>query len=393
MKKKNLLVAVTVSMLSLPIFAEPAAPTPALPDGGVDLNLTFATNYVWRGADIYANNYKQKGEMYGSFNTPGAFQPSLTFKTAVDGLTFSIWGSFAMSGRHDRDIDTRYQRGPGASSILTTGDVVLDVNTSLAANALPTSIGGYETSACAANVGASTADLKTGVVTAGSAAPNCGPGFYKEEVGLKRLDEVDFTLAYSTETKKGVVGMGVINYVNPGTVGKAPFGAITEVYVSYAFPFFKDLAFTAFSGIDGVQEQYYQALYKKTIVENKTVKLEGSLGAGYKVKNGLQGWNDVTGALSVTVSGITIAVNVANRPDLRFFDGDTNTKLPMWADGTSGSGDGLVEDPSKSQGLFNDIVNATLTSALYPGTTTSYVPRSKLPHNIVWLTAGYTYSF
>ena len=394
MKTQSLFAAVTVLMLSVPVLAEPAAgnaPTPALPDGGVDVTLTYATNYVWRGADIYANYYKQKSEMYGTVNTPGAFQPSLTFKTPIDGLSFNIWGSFALSGRHDQDTDSRLQRGTGGANILTTGDVVKDVTASLTATPLPTTVAGYEKSACSANVGSAT--VAGTVVTAGSAAPNCAPGLYKEEVGLKRLDEIDFTLGYSADTKKGVVGMGIINYVNPGTVGKSAFGAITEVYVSYAFPFLRELAFTAYSGIDGVQEQYYLAQYKRALIENKTLKLEAAVGAGYKVKNNLQGWNDVTATIAATLGGFSLSANLAHRPDLRFFDSDTNTKLPMWIDGTSNNGDGLVEDPSKNQGLINEFVNGVLSTRLYPGTTTTYVPRSKLPRNIVWFTAGYSTSF
>lgn len=380
MKTKSLLASVTVLLLSMPLAAAPGEPSveppaPAAPGGGIELGVTYATNYVWRGADIYANYWTQNNKMQGSFQTPGAIQPSITFSTPVEGLSFNIWGSFAQRGRSDVDTDGRIQRSPGGANIITTGVIANDVQSSLATTPLPTTIAGQDTATCSTQT-----------------TPNCTPNLYKEQVGLKRVDEVDFTLAYERETKLGTMGMGLINYVNPGTQGKSAFGAITEVYVSYALPFFSDLKFTAYSGIDGVQEQYYNSAYSKNIDLSKTLTLDLALSAGYKVKEGLQGWNDVTGAIGLTFSGISVAFNVAHRPDLRFFDTDTNTNLPLWAEGGSTSGDGLVADPSKNQGLINEFVNGQLTNVLYGqhGSTTTYTARSKLPRNLYWVTVGYT---
>ncbi len=403
MNKKTTIAWVAVFLLSIPVFAEPdpksadpQPPAPALPDGGIDVTVAFVTNYVWRGDDIFFEKFQQDGKMYKSFQSPGAFQPSITFKTGVDGLTFNIWGSLATSGRQNVDSDGRIQRAPGGDSIMTTGDVA-DITTSLTANPLPTEIKDLERDTCSANTAASMANLTTGVVTAGKAAPNCAPNTYKEKNGLKRWDEIDFTLGYSKETKKGTVGMGFISYTNPVTVN---FGQFTELYVSYAPPFLSELSFTAYSGITGIPYQYYMPKYAKNIDLTKSLQLNLAASAGYKVQSKMQGWNDVTGLLGVTFSGIAVSINAAYRPDMRFHEafqgsGDTNTDLPVWINGGSTTRDGFVADPSKSQGLLNDAVNGQISQVLYGqhGSTLTYTPRAKLPSVIYWASIGYTTSF
>ncbi|HMU85247.1 MAG TPA: hypothetical protein PKC35_18020, partial [Leptospiraceae bacterium] len=85
----TLLVASMPLMAADPPAATPATPAapaaPALPNGGVDVSLQLSSNYVFRGADMYQNKFVQDRQSYGKWNKAPSFQPSVTFKTPVDG--------------------------------------------------------------------------------------------------------------------------------------------------------------------------------------------------------------------------------------------------------------------------------------------------------------------
>jgi len=335
---------------------------PALPAGGIEVDLTFASNYVFRGDDVYSDYAKQKGKSYGGNSGTWSFQPSITFSTPVKGLTFNIWGAFAMAGRADADTDQRLQSEPGGDNLAPNGNIV-GVYT-----ALPVPTNAVELDAYVKGF----------------------PNFYKEKNGLGRKDEIDFTLDYSAETKKGNVSFGLINYVNPSTRGKDNFGAITEIYFKYALPFFTDLTFAVYSGIATDKYQYYNAGYKKEVKLSKAMKLTFGLGVGYMVVDELKGVKDVTASVKLGIGKFTLGFNLVNRPDLRFAEvwagEDSASQAPLWMYGASTLSDGLVADPSRNNGLLNDYVNAQIGNAL----GVAYTPRQKLPRNLYYVTIGYT---
>jgi len=267
-----------------------------------------------------------------------------------------------MAGRADADTDQRLQSEPGGDNLAPNGNIV-GVYT-----ALPVPTNAVELDAYVKGF----------------------PNFYKEKNGLGRKDEIDFTLDYSAETKKGNVSFGLINYVNPSTRGKDNFGAITEIYFKYALPFFTDLTFAVYSGIATDKYQYYNAGYKKEVKLSKAMKLTFGLGVGYMVVDELKGVKDVTASVKLGIGKFTLGFNLVNRPDLRFAEvwagEDSASQAPLWMYGASTLSDGLVADPSRNNGLLNDYVNAQIGNAL----GVAYTPRQKLPRNLYYVTIGYT---
>lgn len=348
---------------------------------GVDVGFSIVTNYVFRGDDVFTAAAMQRGESYGGSTGAPAFQPSVTFALPVQGLSFNIWGSFAMSNRQDQDIDGVLQQGPGGDDLLAPSNGADIPGAIIGALPVATDV---DTLAAL--------DLKSCAATTG-----CIPGYYKEENGLKRLDEIDLTLSFDKETKNGNFGTGLIHYTHPGTIGKDGYGAITEAYFKYAFPFFTDLTFAVYSAVSGARYEYYNVSYSRDLELTKDLALSLGVGAGYQVQDSMQGWKDVTAGVHLNSGGFTIGFNVAYRPDLRFqeslIDGDPNTELPLWLYGGSTIGDGLVADPARTNGLINTAVNSVIGGTIQaPGTTFSYTPRTKLPRAVYWFDVGYTMS-
>ncbi|MCP4709884.1 MAG: hypothetical protein GY869_14775, partial [Planctomycetes bacterium] len=131
--------------------------------------------------------------------------------------------------------------------------------------------------------------------------------------------------------------------------------------------------------------------------DSMTVSL--GVSAGYGVYEGLQGWQDVTTSVGLSVGGFSVGLNAAYRPNLAIhekFLGNTvaDKNQPLWLNGGSTVFDGMVADPAQTTGLANDlIINAinanTSLAALAPGGYT-YTPRKKLPRVVYWLNLGYT---
>ncbi len=408
MKNKYVSLAIVLTLFSFPILAqvkptetfkeEPAAAAPAeaeIPEGSVTFDNQFVTNYVFRGDDVLKNYWAQRGQQYGSFGRAGAYQPSITYNTPIAGLTFNIWGSLALTRRNDRETDNALQTGPGGTDLISSNCDALGRTCPSAATiggAIVSPAGNQiATTGYAANINTATGDLRL-------------PGFYKEQNGLKRVDEMDLILDYTTLTKGGKLIFGLIHYSLLNPVAKAvPFtngGATyyqTEIYAGYALTKLPDLIFKVNSDVVH-SHQYWTLAYSKEKTLTTTLALVLGVSAGYQVRQNIQGWQDVTGKIGVKAGGFTAGFNFAYRPDLKMMEAimneDLNTKLPMWIEGSSTMYDGYVRDPSKI--TFTDrMVNRALTQ--YGSTvglgTYAYQPRQKLPHTLVWFNIGYSLTF
>ncbi|MBL8018134.1 MAG: hypothetical protein JNM27_00595 [Leptospirales bacterium] len=408
---------------SMPLMAEEP---PKLPNANVDVNVSIASNYVFRGQDMYANRFVQKRQAFDSINQSPSLQPSITFKTPVDGLTFNILGAFALAGRGDKDIDQRIQnaRPAGNNADATSANSIVaqtlvDMHTGTAGSFHSILDGKLQT-------------LQGGTKwpTTSIAATNA-PNLYKDPNGLERADEIDLTLGYSSSTRVGVIGFGVVtyNYVNPKAKGNpfaqnpgggagSPYYFGTEMFVTYALPMFPDLTAKAYHDIVN-SNQYYQLVYSKTIAINDKVSVGVTTGPSYSIVSNqysltgagalnqtnvvqdtqqtVQGWKDWTSNVSVILGGLTVGLNAAYRPDLRFYDSDLATNRVVALDGQSTMDDGLVNDPSKvGNGLASDLVQLFVNSnqrvlALNP--RYAWTPRQKLPKWIYWANVGYTATF
>ncbi len=374
MIKKVTVFSLLLALVSFPVFAQddidpaPAADDDALPEGSVDVDLAFVSNYVFRGTDFFTNRASQKGESYGAHTGAWAFQPSINFNTPVEGLYFNIWGSFAMEGRSDQDTDGLLQTGPSGDSIEPT-----EVWTNAAFPSLTTPLD----------------DL------------GAFPGYYREENGLDRLDEVDMTIGYEADTTVGYMGFGIVNYMQPNTRAKSGF-ALTEIFVSYALPFLPDLSLTMYSETDS-SEQYYNLSYGSSFDIADGISLDYGVGVGYGVWENLKGVQDVTGSIGISAYGFYLAYNFAVRPNIAFHEqllGEDSygEAVPAWIDGESTYGDGLVADPSLNNGVLNAAVNGAIGNFLNAttmgtsGRTYSYTPRQKMPRTLWWLSVGYSFS-
>lgn len=381
MLKKLSAFGLLLTLTSAPVFAEDE-----LPDVNVDVGLNFVSNYIFRGTDMHANRAVQKSEQYGSHTGEWAFQPTVQFNTP-SGWFFNIWGSFATAGRSDVDTDYRFQTSPGGAALSTSPDPGF-IRSQYAAVTLQQAL---------------TQDWRVGAV----------PGFYKEANGLQRADEIDLTLGHSVSTKKGNIGFGLIHYTGANANFKAGFPQTTEVYISYAPPFLTDLTISAFQDVGnnsltaaGARQSsefddasYYNIAYGSGVELSEDLKLTYKVAAGYGMVNRIQGWQDVTGTVGVTFSGFSVGFNYVYRPDLRFFDLDaissTNTNSPAWLNGNSTKGDGLVGDPSQTNGAVNAYINSQIQGIIDQGIGAgvyTYTPRQKLPRTLWFVNVGYSFS-
>jgi len=412
-----------VLLASLPLAAQAPAPAPAadpqLPNASIDVSLQFASNYVFRGTDMHQNMFNQKRKSIDGKNEAWTFQPTITMKTPVDGLYVSIFGNFALEGREDKDVDQRLQTAPGAGDPTNTGCATVS-------NVLIDSVDTVGTSPCNSTGNASTyiRNTLTAATTYFPTGTYAGvstvtvPKSHKEANGLKRADEIDITVGYTSATKVGVIGFGVVtyNYVNGrakanpfGNVGGSYFG--TEMFATYALPMFPDLTAKIYGDIVN-SNQYYQLVYAKTIAINDSVAVSVSTGPGYSIERNLysggalasafpaganaaqtvSGWRDWTSSVGVTVKGFNVNFNAAYRPDLRFFDGDFATSRLVEADGGSTNHDGLVADPKlTNSGAVGDILQRSVTrSGQRLNSNYAFTARQKLPNWLYWVNLGYT---
>ncbi len=387
MHKKITILSLLLALLSSPLFAQddvtdvtPAAAEDELPDASIDVDLAFVSNYIFRGDDLFVNRANQKGESFGSHTGEWAFQPSVTFNTPVEGLSFNIWGSFAMFGRDDVDTDQVVQTAPGGTDILASA------------------AGPGQPEAIATAAGGTPSAIATTALTSNKETGGL-PGYYAETNGLKRLDELDFTIAYSADTKVGTMGFGFVAYTFPYIAnGTTKAGGAEEIFVSYALPFLPELTAAMWTDIDS-SVNYYNLSYGSGIEVADGISIDYGAGVGYGsgyLAKRVQGIQDVTGSIGVSLYGFSVAYNISYRPNLEFFDTDGgNLDSANWINGGSSAGDGLVADPGRTTGLVNSFINNTINTNLAANPNTAgytYTPRQKLPSTVWWVSLGYSFS-
>lgn len=347
----------------------------------IDLNLNFVSNYIWRGHDFFRNYAIQQGKPYSAYSGTWAFQPSITWNTPVEGLYTNLFASFALQGRKDVDIDKRIQTAPGEPFV--NGRIsLLDPNLDLVNDIL-------------------SAAPASGIISDYDASPN----FYKEQVGLKRNDELDITIGYSKETKVGTMGFGILHYkyASPLQVGTV-YG--TEVFIQYSPPVIKSLTFSVYEDIV-IHTIYYSIGYSGEYELTKDLTSSYSISAGYYVLDKIQGVSDITLNYKISHStGISLGINLALTPDRKIQEyywgvGDPitkevlNTKLPIELNGQSSLYDGKIADPSKTLGPVNEYINSIISNAISSilGIPYTYTPRQELPKYYWWISLGYSISF
>lgn len=367
MKKRVSLILLLALLAAGGLYAQDDDKPSVTVTAGVDV----VSNYVWRGWDVYSSYADQKNKSYGSTTGMWAVQPDITFNTPIEGLYVEIWGSFATAGRNDRDQDKIIQRGAYGSDYLeeqgfyTKDGVDLDV--------LEPAFEDY--GGCPDNFTDFANDNA------------CAPGLYKEQNGLKRADELDFIMGYSF----GDFEAGIVAYYLPNVVSVGP-NAQTELYIAWAPEVLQGVSVGANYDIQ-TSLQYYSVGWGRDIDLGNDTSISIGANAGYAVED-IQGWRDVNASIGISKKGFSVSVNATYRPDLRFYDTDTNPDwIPVGLEGGSTRGDGLVEDPSKVNGYRNRIINNVVNLNLADEELTedyTYTPRQKIPRMLYWIQFGYS---
>lgn len=355
---------------------------------GIDFTADVVSNYVFRGVDVHSNKFVQDGKSYGSFNMAPAFQPSLTFKFA-EGWSLNVWGSFALTGRNDVDTDELLQAGPAGydggylqaiHGAATTGAAV-DLATIIATiEADPTGAGG---------------DPLDYSAVAGQ--ETTGPGFHKEQNGLKRNDEIDITLSYSVGSKLGTMSGGIVSY-NYTNISQQ-LASNVEMFVGFAPAILPELSLTAYvdvatPGYSGSTYSYLAYTKAFEFGEGKNVTIAPGIGYATDTTKKIQGWKNANLPITLNLGGFHLGVTGVYRTDMRFFDSDTAPGDGIAYYGGSSMNDGLVVDPGQTNGIANGIVNYDIQQqiqATLPGY--SYTARQHLPKLVYFYTVGYTMSF
>lgn len=381
--------------------AEPFTPT-------IAVTTDVVSNYVFRGADVLQNRFIQDGKSYGSMNIAPAFQPNLAFNFA-EGWSLNVWGSFALMGRGDKDIDGFFQGAPG--------DTMSFVPDATATNYVSAISNGSLSSSTFQNAYPGSYIFSNDVLGRkfGTNAPG---GYYKEAVGLKRNDEIDLTLGYSMSTKLGTMTGGVISYNYPNT---AQYLATNlELYGGFSPAKLPEVSLTLYvegaSASPGAGSTYEYLAYTKAFELSKDSNITIAPGIGYATSTTLhiQGIKNVNLPITYNMGGFHVGVTGVYRPNLAFFDNSQNTS----GDTAMGNGinivggstiyDGLVPDPARNAGVANAYINAEISNKVNTGLQSaglpydpagsngykySYIPRQTLPKTLIYYTIGYTATF
>jgi hypothetical protein len=349
---------------------------------GIDFTADVVSNYVFRGGDVHSNKFVQDGKSYSSFNAAPAFQPSLTFNFA-EGWSLNIWGSFALTGRNDVDTDELLQEGAGDTTSPTAAAYRVGVATGTLGSLLPGILSGYPI----------TADTIRD--------PSRVPNFYKEANGLKRNDEIDITLSYSTSSKLGTMTGGLVSYNYVNTVQQS--SSNVEMFAGFAPGILPDLSFTMYIDVTtpgSSGSTYNYIAYTKAFEFGKEQNITIAPGVGYATDTSLkiQGWKNANLPITLNLGGFHIGVTGVYRMDTRFFEaltGETSKSDAVSILGESAIGDGLVKDPSLNNGIANTIINERVTAAIGDptGLGYTYAPKQNLPKFIYYYTIGYSMSF
>lgn len=359
---------------------------PALPEASVDVDLNVVSNFIDRGEDVGAGYTQQRREKYDNFTAPWFFQPSVTFHTPVEGLSFNVFASIALRGRADTEVDQRLESGADGNQTLLTDSVNPFINNS--------GLTPYNY-------------IRTQIEAAGTYPAVSIPAiqvynFYKEHNGLYRRDQVDLTIAYERETSIGLLGGGIIASNRGNEKGKSnPFGdsganyQSTEMYFSYALPFLTNLKFTYYGDIVN-SNQRLEADFGHEFELNDSVSLGVSAVTGYAWWETTTGWQDLDLGTEVSVNSFVFGVHWVYRPTLEFFDEDSDLSTRyLMLDGGSSKSDGMVADPRKV-GLGDDLIRGLITQRIRATTGNAaytYTARQKLPRWVNYVTLGYKMSF
>lgn len=376
--------------------AEPGPTTTAttsqqIPEATVDVDITIRSNFIDRGEDRGRNRAVQRGTAYSSREAPGYFQPSVKFNTPVEGLYFSVFTSMAMSHRNDTDVDQRLETGPAGDQTILADSANRFVNTAMSPQAY---VADQLNTAYTGNIWPTRPIANVPVYR-----------FYKDANGLKRGDQVDLSMGYSSATTIGTFDFGIISSTRLDPRGKSnPFGDAganyqkTEMYVSYALPFLPDVSLLLLSDVVN-SDQYWKLSYGKEIEISETQKIDAGIAAAYGVQSNLQGLMDVPLTLGYTISGFRIGVEAVCRPQSKMYDagysGDTNTPSAIQIDGASNIVDRRIPDPSKTKGFANQVVNGMIQSSIRErtgNTSYNYTPRQRIPRWLYSVNLGYSTS-
>lgn len=382
------------------------------PEAKIYIDNTFVSNWVDRGTDLHSGYAEQRGVAYGESTGAPAWQPNIIFDTPVDGLSFSIWATVALAGREDRDADRKVQYRPGGSDIYrdkwhywvnadgnkygpsgaqfgsipgnAAGTLISDLKKNFATVALQLQEGEEITNDQGTYDTAD--DTEIGIA-----------GFYKEKNGLKRADEMEFRLDHIFQTRKGAVEFGILSLIHPG-VEKDGYGEATEFFVSFAptaIPFMSI----------GVKTDEDTSDTYTTLAFDPELHFSDDLGLAFHLSSTHASRQKATGlmwsqaGIELRAGGFHIGLHGVYRHDWRFYDEDGfNTSAPLWIAGGSTTADGLVEDPSRSRGMYNAWANAVtevvVDEALGRQAATdfeyTYTARQKLPRVLYWVSMGYT---
>ncbi|MCB1172212.1 MAG: hypothetical protein KDK39_01545 [Leptospiraceae bacterium] len=395
-------------VLGVVFTSAPALMAEELPEASVDVTLGFASTYMFRGKDLNAASINNQRAQKDKGRTEAwVFQPDLTFNTPVEGLSFGLWGNFAISNREDTDTTGFLQQGP--KNISSASSNTLTFNESVSSTDALRVLESLRATPFTSLGSGGTPSLQ---YPACAATTTCVPGFYKEQNGLKRLDEVDYTIAYERETSIGTLGVGAYYYTYPNVTAKA--SADQEVYVSYGLPnlpisfsFITDVGGSG-SSTGGNSSNYLEIAYGDGMDIADGVALNWGLSGLYAWKSYLQGVQSVDASIGIDVQGFFANLNVTMRPDVRFHEATSTAgteNLPLEWMGSDKRGDGLIIDQSQNSGPVNDWINRAISGQIpgingvssYVPTNTlgysyTYTPRQKLPRYVYWVELGYGFS-
>ncbi len=279
---------IVLSALTVPVsvFAED--------ESGIELDLNFVSNYVWRGEDYFVGKPAQENEVPGAHSGAIAFQPSLTFYTPLEGFYVNIWSSYALQDRGDVDANKD----------------------------------GFSGDADQANICTQTID--------GAANPDYIAGAVCEQNGLRRRDEVDYTFGYEGESRIGTIGFGVLRYTFTHVKGSDRTDLTdTEFFFTYS-PSGDIISGLYFNIYTGSATEYHQVGYGYDIGLTDDIELNLDVAAGYQTQANFSGWRDITGSAGVSIASFYASWNFANRVSSEFFDTDSNPEDFKVADPETG---------------------------------------------------------
>ncbi len=92
--KKFLTMILVAFIASTNVFAQETESGPS-----IDVAVDVASNYIWRGFDLYESKYAADESDPGAFLTVPSIMPSLTVYTPIEGLWLNVWGGFAATDR------------------------------------------------------------------------------------------------------------------------------------------------------------------------------------------------------------------------------------------------------------------------------------------------------